>query len=258
MNGWEAISKAARGPTEDMRIAMADPRKAQLDLLHRLLSRNERTRFGVSHGFSSIRTVQDFRRFVPVRSFEGIEPWIKAAAAGEADVLTAEPVLAFERTGGSTAGGKLIPYTGGLLGAFRAAVLPWLGRLLERRPAVASGRAYVSVSPAARTPEYTAGGLPIGLPSEGAYLGAELAPAFASILVNGAAASSATEIGEWQRATLCDLVTAEDLKFISVWSPTFLTRLLDALETEPDAILSDCEANRAPLAVFSQPCAEAR
>ena len=41
---------------------------------------------------------EDFRRAVPIRTYEKLEPWINAMADGEENVLTAEPAVAFERT----------------------------------------------------------------------------------------------------------------------------------------------------------------
>lgn len=237
MNGWDAIANAAAKPTAALRAALAEPRKAQLQLMQRLLDENARTRFGVAHDFAGCSSLHDFQRAVPIRTYEELEPWIEAVAKGEERVLTASPAIAFERTGGSASGGKLIPYTEGLLAAFRAAVLPWLEDLLTRRPAIARGGAYVAVSPAVRHGELTVGGLPIGLPSEGAYLGADLAQAFAAVLVNGREAGAAHTISAWQTATLVDLVRAEDLTLVSVWSPTFFTRLLDALTENPDVVL---------------------
>ena len=151
-------------------------------------------------------------------------------------MLTDEPIIAFEETGGSAAGAKLIPYTMSSLLAFRSAILPWIGDLLLRRPVIASGRAYVSVSPATRQPRVTAGGLPVGLPSEGAYLGADLAEPFRSILVTNDSIASLTDVNEWQMATLCQLIASRDLTFISVWSPSFLLRLLDALTNGMEVI----------------------
>jgi hypothetical protein len=238
MSGWSDIAAAAAPATARLRQALANPGLAQRVLLQRLLAENAGTVFGAAHGFAGVRTPEEFRQAVPVRSYEQFANWIDRAATGEPAVLTAEPVLAFERTGGSTAGGKLIPYTAGLLAAFRSAVLPWLGSLLDRRPGIARGRAYVAVSPAARVAETTPGGHPVGLPSEGAYLGADLARPFAEILVNGAGTASLTEMSAWQLATLRDLVAADDLRFISVWSPTFLGRLLDGLATHPEPVLA--------------------
>ena len=113
----------------------------------------------------------------------GCGPGSIASAAGEAGVLTSEPVIAFEETGGSASGRKLIPYTPASLAAFRAAVLPWLARSGAAPPGdVRTAAPMSALSPVARAPRVTAGGIPIGLPSEGAYLGADLTAAFASVL----------------------------------------------------------------------------
>lgn len=239
MRGWRRISDAASRPADSLDAALRNPRQAQVDLLRRILAENARTAFGIAHDFGGLRTYRDYAEAVRVRSYEDFEPWIFRIAQGEDRVLTSEPAVAFERTGGSSSGRKLIPYTRGQLEAFRSAVLPWLGSLLKRRPAIGSGRAFVSISPHVRTPEKTAGGLPVGLPSEAAYLGEDLGPSFAEILVNGSAAASAKSLHDWQILTLCDLVRARDLSFISVWSPTFLTRLLDVLVDEIDQVMAE-------------------
>ena len=150
------------------------------------------------------------------------------ALAGEAAVLTAAPIVACEETGGSTAGPKLIPYTAASFLAFRAAVLPWLGDLAKARPQAFSGRAYAAISPVARSARETSGGIPVGV-SDGAYLGPELAPAFAANLAVPPSVGDIDDIDEWRAATLSHLVAARDLTFISVWSPTFLIGLIEAL-----------------------------
>jgi len=108
-------------------------------------------------------------------------------------------------------------------------VLPWLGDLARERPATFEGRAYVAISPVARAPHATAGGIPIGLASEGTYLGQELAEAFASVLAVPAEVAQVLDIEQWRFLTLRHLLAGDDLTFISVWSPTFLIGLMEAL-----------------------------
>ncbi len=184
MNGWAAILGAARAECARLDHACRDPRRSQAALLRKILTDNAGTAFGRAHDFDRIAAdpvtiVERFRAQVPVRDHDGLRPWIERVAAGQSGVLTSAPVIAFEETGGSTSGRKLIPYTQASLAAFRAAVLPWLRDLADERPGTFQGRAYVALSPVARAPGATAGGIPIGLPSEGAYLGADLAFAFA-------------------------------------------------------------------------------
>ena len=49
-----------------------DPADAQRSTLARLLRSGRRTDFGRAHGFASIRTVEDYRRRVPLRSYEAL------------------------------------------------------------------------------------------------------------------------------------------------------------------------------------------
>jgi hypothetical protein len=228
VSGWRVVLEAARAEHAVFDRARAAPRAAQEALLARIIAVNAGTDFGRSHGFTDIRTIDEFRARVPIRTYEGLHLWLDRLAAGENNVLTSEAVIAFEETGGSTAGGKLIPYTASSLKAFRAAVLPWLADLAGRRPGAFAGKAYVSVSPATRPPRLI-GGVPVGMATEGAYLGAELVPAFLEVMAVPPSVGHLGDVDEWRLATLTALVRSPDLTLISVWSPTFLIMLLDAL-----------------------------
>jgi hypothetical protein len=236
MSGWAPILAAARVVRERFARVCEEPQAAQLGLLGKILADNAGCAFGRAHGFEDIETVEAFRTSVPIRDYEGLRPWIERDAdratnleEAQPGVLTTAPVVAYEETGGSTSGRKLIPYTEAGLAAFRAAVLPWLGDLAHERPATFAGRAYVAISPVARAPRVTAGGIPIGLASEGAYLGDDLAQAFASVLAVPAEAAQVQDVEQWRFLTLRHLLAADDLTFISIWSPTFLIGLMEAL-----------------------------
>lgn len=243
MDSWQTLISAAAEPAGRLRAAMADPQGAQASLLADILQRNAASEFGRRHGFGRIQTVEDFRAAVPISTYDDIRADIERKAEGEAGVLTSEPVVAFEMTGGSTSGGKLVPNTTRSLAAFRDAVLPWLGDMAARHPQLAHGRAYVSISPATRRPQTTTGGLPIGLGSDAAYLGADLAPAFASLLVVSPDVAGLHDIDEWRLATLAQMIEADDLTFVSIWSPTFLTSLVDAIIPLTDAIAARLSAD---------------
>lgn len=236
MSGWNDILATAALLGRQFQKVLGRPREAQLRLLQRIVASNAGSHFGQTFRFDRIVSLEDYRRLVPIQTYEDFSPWIERCAAGEGGVLTVESVIAFEETGGSSAGTKLIPYTQSSLLAFRAAILPWIGDLLARRPAISRGRTYVSVSPATRRQRVTAGGHPIGLPSEGAYLGTDLADAFRAILVADDSIGSLTDMKEWKIATLCQLVASQDLTLISVWSPSFLLRLMDALVDNFDLV----------------------
>lgn len=230
---WAQIAAAAADASHSLELALASPAQQQTDLLARLLRANAGTEFGVEHGFADIEDLEDFRRRVPIRRDDEYRPWLERVAAGSKRVLTGAPVVAFESTGG-TAGAKLIPYTEASLAAFRAGVLPWLSYLLQRFPRIAQGLAYVAASPVTRAPRHLPCGLPLGLPSDAAYLGADLLPALSRVITVPPAAN---EITRWRVSTLAHLARRRDLSLISVWSPTFLLELLDALPRNAGSVL---------------------
>ena len=119
--------------------------------LHACLQRNRETDFGRRHNFSSITSIEAYRRQVPLATYETLSPWLQRIIAGEDNVLFAGLPVAFEQTGGSTAGVKMIPYSEASLADFRSALLPWLAQVVNGYD-LKNGRAYWAISPAARGP----------------------------------------------------------------------------------------------------------
>jgi len=171
---------------------------------------------------------EEYRRQVPLIDYDELRPWIERIAAGEASVLFAEQPVAFEQTGGSSGGSKLIPYTQEGLLDFRRALLPWLAEVAARHQL--AGSAYFSISPACRKQEYFANA-PVGL-GDTAYLGETAGAAFAEISAVPPSLGDLVDIDEWRAQTLEYLRQARDLELISAWSPTFLLRLFDGEATE--------------------------
>ncbi len=71
------------------------------------------TRFGRDHGFAKIRTVEDFRRQIPISRYEYLSPYIRSVSEGHLDTLfpADEELLAFACTTGTTGDPKLNPVT---------------------------------------------------------------------------------------------------------------------------------------------------
>ncbi|MCC6926826.1 GH3 auxin-responsive promoter family protein [Novosphingobium sp.] len=234
---WAPFTAACSRAAARFALALTNAVQHQRELLASIVSTNADCAFGREHDFAAITDFEAYCRQVPVRGHSGFAPRIARMAGGEADCLTSELVIAFEETGG-TGGAKLVPYTAAGLDGFRRAVLPWLGDLIARRPALARGRAYLTISPATRARQVTPGGLAIGLDSDAAYLGADLAPALAALLAVPPTLGQLRDPGQWQVETLAALIAAPDLSFVSLWSPTFLLALLGSLEGHAEAVLA--------------------
>jgi hypothetical protein len=91
--------------------ALADGPGHQRAVLADLLSHNTDTKFGREHGFDRIRTLDEFRRAVPVHDYAGLAPWIERAAQGESGVLTADDPVVYFTSSGSTGTPKKVPVT---------------------------------------------------------------------------------------------------------------------------------------------------
>lgn len=154
--------------------AVKTPLAVQQRLLEEILFANQESCFGRKYRFNTIRTYQEFTKQVPIQTYENFAPYIQRIAAGETEILTTESVIAFEMTGGSTQGAKLIPYTASGLAAFRQAIFPWMADLLHYRPRILTGRTYWAISPVTRPFTTTSGGISIGMSSDAAYFGEDV------------------------------------------------------------------------------------
>lgn len=222
-----ALARELAGEAQRFRVGLSQAVATQASHLERIIARNRNTAFGTEHGFTAVDDATSFAERVPIRDHDALAPWITRAAAGETNVLTDEPVIAFEETGGSTGGAKLVPYTAAGLAEFHAGLRPWLDDLINAFPALDTGSFYWSISPACRPPRRTRGGIAVGLPSDAAYFGERLAPLIARTLAVSPEIGTLRDVNVWKASTRVQLLAREDLAMISVWSPTFLQTLLD-------------------------------
>ncbi len=160
-------------------------------------------------------------------------------------MLSIEPPIAFEKSSGSTSASKYLPYTRSLLAEFAAATGPWIHDLLARRPAVARGSAYWSISPAARKEERTPGGVRVGLADDTEYFPPFVRRLLRVLLPVPPDVARLPDIDRCRDATLRHLFADPHLALISVWNPSFLTLLLEAGAARHDSIARDLDPRRA-------------
>ncbi|HRE88947.1 MAG TPA: GH3 auxin-responsive promoter family protein, partial [Myxococcota bacterium] len=202
--------------------------------LRALLRKNRDTAFGRMFRFSSISTFEQYRQRVPVHTYDDLAPYLARARRAEPNVLTAEPIRFFERSGGtSREHTKLIPYTDSMLRELQAATNPWLADLYLRHPRLIGRPAYWSLSPAAQGQRRTEGGLPIGLDDDTDYFDPLRRFVLSRSMAVPASVTRAPDMATWRRETLAHLLACRNLGFVSVWSPTFLIALLDHLRRDP-------------------------
>ena len=231
------------------RRALDAPAAVQHRLLLRYLRGNRDTVFGRIHGFARIGSIDEYRARVPLMRYEEYEPLIRRVATGEPAVLTAERVRRLAVTSGSTAAVKLIPYTATLHAEYERAVGAWVVDLYRARPHLAGGPAYWSLTPRVTSPSVPGAAVPVGFDEDSRYLGG-----LAHRFVDGAMA-----VPGWIRGiedhethrylTILFLLRARALRLISVWHPSYLTLLMQAMQTNWESLVADIReggAARAP------------
>jgi hypothetical protein len=219
--------------------ALRDPRRAQERILSRYIAVNAQSVFGREHGFESIGGVDDFRRRVPVRDYDGFAAYIDRVAAGEPSVLTAAPVLRLVPSSGSTRAAKLIPHTAELQREFNRAIDPWIADLFFRDPLLADGCAYWSISPVARRTSLSSSAVPTGYDDDGEYLGGLRKRLVEALMAVPPAVRHLQDMETFRYATLRFLLARRDLRLVSVWHPSFFELLLDALPAYWDDLCRD-------------------
>ncbi len=100
------IQKSARVLVAGWDRALVDVKNVQEAQLSALLQHAKDTAFGKAHGFSSIRSYEDYRRNVPVGDYDAFSPYIDRMRKGESNLLVPEFVTYFGNSSGSSNQGK--------------------------------------------------------------------------------------------------------------------------------------------------------
>ena len=222
LQAWDRFSRAAANRLADFESHLRRPAPLQAKLFKEVIAAGSSTAFGRAHGFDNIRTLEQYRAAVPIARWSEVSSWIDRAKSESAAILTAEAPIHFERTSGSTARSKDIPYTPALLEQLQRALVVWLAKLHQSCPEIA-GPAWWSLSPMHSEPTTARNGIPIGSLSDAVYLSGGPAEALLETVLDTRASLNCAN---WRLAMLAQAVACEELALISVWSPTYLGAML--------------------------------
>lgn len=106
------------GSLKRLARAAETPMEQNEALLKKILKANRNTEYGRAHHFSEIKSIEDFRKNVPVSGYEDFAPQIERVKNGEDKLLTASKILGYSRTSGSSGVPKYIPATSDSLKAY--------------------------------------------------------------------------------------------------------------------------------------------
>ena len=84
--------------------------EVQRDVLFELLKQGSKTEYGARYGFDGIRTIEEFKKRVPLVDYETIKPYIERLRQGEEKLLWPTDIKWFAKSSGTTQSkSKFIP-----------------------------------------------------------------------------------------------------------------------------------------------------
>ena len=86
-----------------------DPMKAQNALLRKILRRSRSCEYGKKYDFASIRTIDDFRRSVPLTRYEDYAPYVERMMHGEKNLIYTGLNVRYCTSSGSVGKPKVLP-----------------------------------------------------------------------------------------------------------------------------------------------------
>lgn len=107
-----AISRLARIRHWKIEHWMQNPIAAQREVLQDLVTHAQYTEIGRKYGLKNLFKVSDFKKVIPIHTYEDIKPYIERLMNGEQNLLWNTPVYWFAKSSGTTNDkSKFIPIT---------------------------------------------------------------------------------------------------------------------------------------------------
>jgi hypothetical protein len=219
--------------------SLQNPHESQQLVLKKIISKLATTEYGRA---LKIRAGDDYEAFtakVPLVHYEDLNEWLERQKKTEDKVLLSEAVLFYEKTSGSSAAAKFIPYTRALKNSFNRMFLIWLYDLLESLPNLKTGKTFISISPAFNATQTTERGVRIGLDNDAEYLHRWVQILLKPFLLLPASIKRLQDPANFKRAVAAFLLAEKNLEVISIWNPSFLQVILDFIQANVELLTGD-------------------
>ena len=198
----------------------------QREYLKQIIGINKNTCIGNEYAFGNIDSIRAYQKNVPLMTYEDYVSYIESISQGQNNILTSDQILLFEPTSGSSSATKYIPYTKRLKIEFQKAIYTWIYTLYKQYPTLIKTRSYWSISPQLNK-DRMLNQMRVGFDDDSEYLGTLGRFFHSQVCVSNQNVAQIKDIDTFRSKTLLQLLLAEDLGFISVWNPTFLTLLIE-------------------------------
>lgn len=215
---------------------LEDPALAQHRRLINMIEANTETQFGREHDFANIKSTDDYRKAVPISSYNDFLPYIEKMKNGAMNILVSQPLEMFGVTSGSSAKPKFLPITRRFTVEYHNAHLMWMYHMLRDRPESVVGASFSMVSPA--VDGITPGGTPYGASSGKQYRDQSIPirmvhPVPYDVFLAGNC------IAKYHAALAFAL--GSDLRVVNSVNPSTLVLLATVLKERAEALLDDLE-----------------
>src|SRR5437870_3386844 len=105
-----AISRLARLRLWRIDNWVSAPVAAQREVLQHLITSAQYTEFGRKYNFEKLFSIKEYKKHVPIHSYDDIKPYILRMTEGEENILWNTPVNWFAKSSGTTSDkSKFIP-----------------------------------------------------------------------------------------------------------------------------------------------------
>jgi hypothetical protein len=218
--------------------ALLIPDVAQQDVFNKIIANLSQSTYGKKFHVTPAMHYDVFKKNVPITNYDALIPWIEQQKLGVKKVFMQAPVIFFEKTSGSSGAAKYIPYNKALLSSFNTLFSLWAHDIVSFGPKLATGKVFMSISPAVATEKFTTGKIPVGLNNDSQYLQKIWQWLIKPFLVSPP--KCATEsIDDYRYLLAVTLVACADLEIISIWNPTYLLSILDTIKMRRETLSFD-------------------
>jgi len=215
--------------------ATRNPKKIQEQKLLSIVANNKDTEYGRRYDFSTIRTIADFQRLVPVITYEDIKDDMTRLVAGEKNIFTAEQPVMFAQTSGTTGDPKYIPVTPTCRGRDHSDQMrTWTHHARRSHPGLLDKKVVSLVSPAVEG--YTPSGLPYGSTSGHIY---KNMPAI--IRNTYSIPYEVFEIADYgaKYYTIMRIAIEHDVRFLATANPSSVVKMCEKANDHSEEIIRD-------------------
>lgn len=219
--------------------AARDPQRTQQETLLRILKTHQNTDFGRQFRFSTIKSVEDFRKNLPVFEYEDLRPYIEKQELTKRPVLNAENPVLYAVTSGTTGKPKYIPVLKSTLNNFKKIQGFFTASLLQEHTEALRGRIAAIVSPSVEG-HYPGSDTPIGSSSGRIY---KDMPAMIGSKYLFPIEVFEIENYDLKYKTLMRLLlNGSDVSYIATANPSTLLKLISIVNQSPDLFFKDLAA----------------